>query len=220
VNHLIFQAPEHEYEGEIPYARSGDLIESLLAFDTEDLALQRSTQPAELFLLQKACELKHWSLRGAYPRFYLDQRLELTLTGRNQAFCRILNARSHEVIHPLSLEALQRTIQTQLASVQSHQTEVATFLSRLFTLYSQMAVEASEGLALEALFRLFSQKHPGCRREWFGLDLNRCLNSGQRNIQGHLLSVMPARAHQGFYVFDTAGTGQWIDRIAFTPLGR
>ena len=220
MHHLIFQAPEQAHEGEIPYAQSGDLITALLDFDTEELALTRSTQTPECFLLHKACELKHWALRGEYPRFYLEQHLEITLTGRNQAFCRILNARAHTRVSPLSLDALQRVLEAQLASVRAHQTDIPTFLKRLLGICALLEPDSADTLELEAVFRLFAQKYPGSRREWFGLDLNRCLNSGHRRLQGHLLSVLPADKHQGFYVFDTAGTGQWIDRLTFAPARR
>ena len=220
MHHLIFQTPEHAHEGEIPYARSGDLIETLLDFDSEDLALTRSSQSPESFLLQKACELRHWSLSGTYPRFYLEQHLEITLTGRNQAFCRILNARAHVRVSPLSLDALQRVIEAQLATVRAHQTDTHTFLKHLLGICALLEPDSSDTLELEAVFRLFAQKYPGTRREGFGLDLNRCLNSGHRRLQGHLLSVLPADKPQGFYVFDTAGTGQWIDRLTFAPARR
>ncbi|MGE3727638.1 MAG: hypothetical protein AB7I41_18915 [Candidatus Sericytochromatia bacterium] len=219
MHHLIFQAVEHPEGQEIPYAQSQDLIHNLLGFDGLDLDMAQGQNP-EQFLLGKACELKKWKISGEYPRFFVENQVEVTLSLKNKGFCRIINARSHTPLDPLTLDGLQVQIAADLALAAAWKSDPQAFLSALFDQYQMLCSSDGEPVLLSEIYQALSHKRPAYRREYFGLDLNRCLNSGRTKNKTHALSVLPAnqRQTQSFYVFDTAGTGQWIDQIAFVPL--
>ncbi|PIQ27020.1 hypothetical protein COW36_16080 [bacterium (Candidatus Blackallbacteria) CG17_big_fil_post_rev_8_21_14_2_50_48_46] len=220
MHHLIFQATGEDENSVIPYAQSGDFVKALMSFDAEDLDMGESEVSSELFLLKKICELKKWPVSGDYPRFYISQKVEVTLTRKNKAFCRVLNARSHETLEPLSMEGLQEAINACFKQVASWKTNAQAFMKQVFELYSEFRSSDGAPVALADLYQALYHQKPGYRREHFGLDLNHCLNSGLTRNQSHYLSVIPATSRQGqsFYVFDTTGTGQWVDQIAFLPL--
>lgn len=216
MQHLIFQPTDHQ--GPIPYAQSRDLVTALLDFDAEVLEDMGVGSLPELFLLQKACALKAWALQGEFPRFFIAQQVEVVMTCKNRAFVRLLNARSHKALHPLTLEALQREISACLQEAHAWQTKPEVFLDSLFKAWQALSTTPAASVPLSAIYQYLYQ--PGYRREYFGLDLNRCLNSGLTRNRTHFLSIIPATASAGqaFFVFDTSGTGQWIDQIAFLPL--
>lgn len=218
MHNLIFHRTEHD--GQIPYAQSGDLIQALLDFDAEALEMVEVGQNPELFLLRKACELKQWPLSGEFPRFFIAQQVEVTLTRKNRGFVRILNARSHTALAPLTLDGLQQEISACLKQAQAWKTNPQTFMGQLFETWLKLRSSTSAPVPLSAVYQQLSLRSPGYKREYFGLDLNRCLNSGLIRNSTHLLSVTPATADQGqgFFVFDSGGTGQWIGQIIFLPL--
>ncbi len=219
MHHLIFQAVDHPEDQEIPYAQSQDLIHNLLGFDGLDLEMEQGQNP-ELFLLRKACELKKWKLSGEYPRFFVQNQVEITLSLKNKGFCRIMNARSHTALDPLTMDGLQIQIAADLAQAAAWKSDPPAFLNQLFEQVQLLCNADGEPVLLSEIYQELSHKRPAYRREYFGLDLNRSLNSGRTKNKSHALSVLPAsqRQTQSFYVFDTAGTGQWIDQIAFVPL--
>lgn len=219
MHNLIYQAVEHPEDQEIPYAQSQDLIHNLLGFDGQDLGMAQGQNP-ELFLLRKTCELNKWKLSGEYPRFFVQNQVEVTLSLKNKGFCRVINARSHTSLDPLTLDGLQVQIAADLALADAWKTDPQVFLKGLFAQYQLLCNTEGEPLLLSEIYQELSHKRPAYRREHFGLDLNRSLNSRRTKNKTHALSVLPAsqRQTQSFYVFDTTGTGQWIDKIAFLPL--
>lgn len=219
MNNLIYHPSELPEGQEIPYAQSPDLIQSLLSFDGLDLDMEQGQNPS-YFLLTKVCELKKWPLSGNFPRFLVAAQVEVTLSLKNKAFCRILNARSHTPLDPLTLEGLQSQIAQDLAVAQAWKTDPPAFLSQLFEHYQSLCSADGEPVLLSEIYQALSHRKPTYRREYFGLDLNRSLNSGRSKNKSHALSVLPApqRQSQSFYVVDNTGNGQWVDQIAFVPL--
>jgi hypothetical protein len=221
MHHLIFQPVENPEEMEMTYAQSGDWVKTLMDFDATDLNMTADQNP-ELFILKKVCALNKWRFSGDFPRFYIQSQVEVTLTSKNKAFCRVINARSHKTLDPLSLQDLQTQIALDLQIAQGWKTDVKAFLTSLFSLYQELRSAEAEPVSLSALYQELYHERPAYQREFFGLDLNRSLNSGRTKNKTHALTVLPAaqskRQGQAFYVFDTTGTGQWVDQIAFVPL--
>lgn len=206
-----------EEEIELPLSHSTDLVEELLSFDADDLELEDASHAGE-FMLRKLCALQNWSLEGNKSDFVVARWVEVVLVGDNEAYCRLLNARSHETVTPLTLSHLKRAISAELSRYEHWKTLADGLLPQLWQVWQTAGFSAGEQLPIDEVFRSLQKRYPSLRREYLGIDLNRILAQGHITLNGQVLALYPATSHphRAFWVYD-GDTRQRISAIGFEP---
>lgn len=186
---------------DLPRPSHVDLVQNLLSFDSQDLELEEGN--ADVFLIEKACELNQWVLQGSEPRFFIQNWVEVLTLGSEQLSYRILNARAHQHA-PLTLNDIIAAIKQALKQVDAYQTDLEKFLKELYMAYDILCKSPGEAVPLKDIYEWIYHRHPRYKREQFGLDLNRLVESNYSHHKNFVYNLESSEdaSKDYFYVYD------------------